>query len=196
VPSSLLAATIRGFRIVQREGVPTIFLRCTRKLLSRLRSVEDPPSSVPRRGILGDWYAATMVSRRRQLVVGTNARTLLTVVVPLAPASGFIERFQRAARGRIEQVVAWPEKQAAELADLADIRIGRTESRSVVGSMNQMIFEAEGWLESRPAGDLDELGWWLTETPRLALRTSWPIYEVELLMTGGVTHPHIRIRPE
>ena len=174
-----------------------ITLRCTRRLLTRLGDVDEAVSATSAGlGTLGDWYGNLLVNRPRQLVLCTNALTLLSVVVPLAPAHGFIERFREAARLRVAQAVTSPESRIAELGALAEIRLGRSESRSVLASMNQLGFSARVWLEVRPAGDLEELGQWLCDTPCSALRTHWPFHEAELLLTGRVAHPHIVVRPE
>ena len=173
-----------------------ISLRCTQRLLSRLGgSDEAPPGARSGSSALGDWYGNLLVSRPRYLVLCTNAVTLLSVVVPLAPARGLVGRFREAAKYRIMQVNAPLESRSAEVNALVEIRLDRTESRSVLASMNQLAFGAQVWLENCPGGDLEELGRWLCDTPCSALRTSWPFHEAELVLTGRVTHPYVEVRP-
>jgi hypothetical protein len=64
-----------------------IVLRCTRKLLHRLRvePVEAAPESST---LLGDWYANVLFVNRRPVVLAVSSRTLLPVLVPARdPAS-------------------------------------------------------------------------------------------------------------
>ena len=74
-----------------------ITLRCTRRLLARLVADAGEPDPM---NALGDWYANPIIARPRQLALYTNERTLLSVVVPIAPMSGLIDRFRRAGMAR------------------------------------------------------------------------------------------------
>jgi hypothetical protein len=169
-----------------------VTVRCTRRLLARLGDErrEDTAS-----GLFGDWYAHPIRSGRRRLVLCVNERTLLSVVLPLAPGKTFVDRLREAAQQRVRQVNARPEALRREISALAEIHIGPTRSRSVLASMNQLGWGAEVWIAERPAGDLEELGQWLCDTPCSALRTHWPWHEAELLLTGRVSSPHIQVRP-
>ena len=168
-----------------------VALRCTRRLLTRLRA--DPPSDeIAPSGKLGDWYANVVATRPRTLALCTNERTLLSVVVRTAPGATFLDRFRAAAQARIRQIPVPASLRLAEIGALSDLRLQRTCSRSVLASMNQLGFSAEGWLQDRPNGDLDELGLWLSDTPCFALTTTWPWREAVLLLTG-VRPPEIGI---
>src|SRR5437762_13936665 len=64
-----------------------VVLRCTRKLLRRLRKapLENPPASST---LLGDWYANVLFVHRKPLILAVSARTLLPVLIPARdPAS-------------------------------------------------------------------------------------------------------------
>ncbi len=177
---------------VSGREAPVITLRCTQRLLTKLaRDAEDVDAS----GRLGDWYANPLRAGRRRLVLCTNERTLLSVVVLLAPVKELVTRLRIAAQHRIRQIPAPSALLVAEIGALADIRVGPTRSRSVLASMNQLGTDAEVWLESRPTGDLEMLGHWLCDRPCSALRTHWPWYEAELLLTGAVRAAHVKIRP-
>lgn len=58
-------------------------LRCTRSLLGRFRkaSIDEIISPSPATTALGDWYANTLNVGRHRLVLCTNERSPLTVVV-------------------------------------------------------------------------------------------------------------------
>lgn len=160
-----------------------ITLRCVSSLLRRLGS-SDPDA--PPSGRLGDWYAKVVATRPRRLVLCTNERTLLCVVIPQAPQDRLRERFAAAVRTRLDQIPAPPAARLAEIGALTEVRLGRATNRSVLSSMTQFAFAVAAWLEERPADDLESLGLWLCDTPCSPLETHWPWLEAELLLTGTV----------
>lgn len=117
-------------------------LRCTRRILQRLRL--DPPvdEAVPTNR-LGDWYANSFSIGRDQIVLCVSERTLLPVVLPLR---GFRAQLVHAVRWMLEGVGIAPEVIASELAPLEGMPIGRTRNRAVLGSMNEMILSADLYL--------------------------------------------------
>ena len=158
-------------------------LRCTAKLLRRLGASDS--EALPS-GRLGDWYANVVATRPRHLVLCTNERTLLCVVVPLAPHAKLTERFITAACARLNQIPVASSLRAAEMEALTDVRLGRATNRSVLGSMREFGYAVQAWLERRTADDLDALGLWLCDTPCSPLQTHWPWLEAELLLAGSV----------
>ena len=158
-------------------------LRCTAKLLRQLGSTPGDPSPS---GKLGDWYANVVATRPRHLVLCTNERSLLCVVVPLAPRSQLADRFATAARARLDQIPVAPALREAEMASLTSVRLDRATNRSVLGSMTEFGYAVRAWLETRSADDLDALGLWLCDTPCSPLQTHWPWLEAELLLAGAV----------
>jgi hypothetical protein len=141
---------------------------------------------MPPSGRLGNWYAKVVATRPRHLVLCTNERSLLCVVVPLAPHHSLLQRFVVAAQARINQVPVAATVRLAEIGALSEARIGRATSRSVIGSMTQFGYAVQSWLERRSAADLDALGAWLCDTPCSPLTTHWPWLEAELLLAGAV----------
>ena len=65
-------------------------LHCTKKLLDRIKHPVAPPAPEPSTK-LGNWYA-TAVFWQPQIVLAVNERTLLPVVLPLAPATTVADR--------------------------------------------------------------------------------------------------------
>ena len=61
-----------------------------------------------------------------------------------------------------------------EAAHLAEIRIGRTASRSVLGSMNDFALHASWYIRAHGAGDLVALALDLAETPCSPLKYGRP----------------------
>jgi hypothetical protein len=160
-----------------------VTLRCTASLLKRLHQpIEDGPPT----GRLGDWYARPIFRKPRHVVLCTNERSLLCVVVPFAPMADLRRRFAEAAIGRIKEIPAPLALLGVEFDALRAVNFGRSVSRSVISTMNQFMYSAESWFEERPYGDLDELGLWLCDTPCTAISTHWPWLQAELVLTGAV----------
>jgi len=158
-------------------------LRCSAQLLRRLGHAGD---EVPASGQLGDWYARIVATRPRHLVLCTNERSLLCVVIPLAPQNHLLDRFVEVAQHRINQIPAPADARMKERAALADVRLGRATNRSVIGSMNEFTYAVNAWFEHGSADDLEALGLWLCDTPCFPLRTTWPWREAEFLLTETV----------
>jgi hypothetical protein len=158
-------------------------LRCSAQLFHRLgHSGAESTAS----GQLGDWYARIVTIRPRHLVLCTNERSLLCVVIPLAPQHKLLDRFVEGAQHRINQIAAPADVRMKECAALADVRLGRATNRSVIGSMNEFTYAIDAWSAHRSGDDLEALGLWLCDTPCFPLRTTCPWREAELLLTGLV----------
>ena len=80
-------------------------LRCTKKLLARLRSTPIGDDVEPTTH-LGDWYANLLFRPGGQVVLFVNERSLLPVLVPAGPATGLVNRFQAATADLLRQLGA------------------------------------------------------------------------------------------
>lgn len=158
-------------------------LRCSAQLLRYIAPAVGPEPSGPPPGRLGDWYARIVATRRQKLVLCTNERSFLSVVVPLTPQERLLDRFVMAARHRIDQIDAPVAVRTRERDALADIHIGRCTNRSVIGTMNQFGYAIGDWRDDHASPDLEALGQWLCDTPCSALRTAWPWLEAQILLT-------------
>ena len=124
----------------------------------------DGGADRPTTAALGNWYA-TVLFWRPQVALFVNEATLLPVLMPLAPAASVLARFPEAVAGTLRAhglQVAFIEREAEQLADC---RLAKTESRSVVGSMNGFRSLAEHYYRDREELDLMELALRLAETP-------------------------------
>lgn len=138
-------------------------LHCTKKLLDRIKPSamsSDCASST----ILGNWYA-TALFWKPQVALLVNERTLLPVLMPLAPATDLATRFPSyldnvlAADGMQQQFIE------QELAQMTAVQYAKTSNRSVVGTMNQFSYLAERYRDYLETNDLLELSIKLSETP-------------------------------
>jgi len=145
----------------------------------------------PSTAMLGDWCAKPIRFRGPPLVLCTNERSLLSVVLRLAPVATLGQRFVGAAQARIHQILVPASLRLPEIAAVRDIVIGKARNRSVLSTMTQLAFDAEAYLyaqyDQRELVDLDELGERLCDTPCSALSTYWPWLEAELIVSGSVS---------
>lgn len=137
-------------------------IHCTKKLLDR---VKPPTRSTPTKPTtyLGNWYA-TALFWRPQVALLVNERTLLPILIPLAPATELAQRFPEhlssvllahgAPHGLIEH----------ELTAMHNFQYDKTASRSVAGMLNQFSYLAEGYRDYQIT-DLRWLSLKLSETP-------------------------------
>ena len=141
-------------------------VRATRKLLDRLGPSPVSATTDESAGttLLGDWYA-TSLAWRPQVALMVSEATLLSVLMPLAPAASFLQRFGPelavvlAAHGIPQSVID------AELRQMDQVRLAKTLNRSVVGVMNEFGYLADAYRRGDPGPDLLQLALRLATTP-------------------------------
>lgn len=113
-------------------------LRCTGKLLKRLK-VHADPSPPPPTTRLGDWYANLLYTKPQRLVLLVSARTLLPVLVPgSGPVP--IETRLRDQLAEVLRAIGIPSAAIdAELLEMDPVVVSKTASRTVLGSMNDFV---------------------------------------------------------
>lgn len=136
--------------------------------------------------MVGNWYA-TVLFWKPQVALLVNEKTLLPVLMPLAPATDLAARFPEhlagvlVAHGVPEQFINH------ELAQMNEVRYAKTSNRSVVGIMNQFSYQAEGYRGYLETKDLRALSLRLSETPCSPLYKSAvsPDRELKQLLLGS-----------
>jgi hypothetical protein len=88
--------------------------------------------------VLGSWYA-TVLFWRPQIALLVNERTLLPLLMPLAPAATLLERLPVWLDAVLEAHRVPRNFIDAELALAADIGLAKTYNRSVLGVMNEFV---------------------------------------------------------
>jgi hypothetical protein len=129
-------------------------LRCTRKLLDRLRvpAARDDPEPTT---LLGDWYANLLFQPGQQLVLLVSQRTLLPVFIRAAPAASIATRVPAAVAEVLVALGIPALAVEAELREMRDVRIGKTKSRQILGSMADFTYMLGAHLEhGRPLADV------------------------------------------
>ena len=147
-------------------------LHCTKKLLDRVglpaASSLGPPTTV-----LGNWYA-TALFWKPQVALFVNERTLLPLLMPLAPASSLVKRFPRELVGLLTMQEADREFMASEIVAMGEVNLAKTANRRVVGTMNEFAFLAEGYREYMDTADLLLLSMRLADTPCSPIKHNSP----------------------
>ncbi len=140
-------------------------LRCTGRLLKRLRQSPEPDLPAPANR-LGDWYANLLNVERHRLVICMSEQTLLPVVVPNKDPGRLRERVRDAVENLLITLGVPTEVALTEIAGMEAMPFGSTANRSVLGSMNDFVFQAKHYFHAATETVyLNELEIWLAETP-------------------------------
>ena len=116
-----------------------VVLRCTRKLLVRLKRTEVP-ADVPSTTRLGDWYGNILQIGRRQHLLLISERSRLPVVIPIREAKHLEAVFPDAVCNVLAAVGIGAEDIADERSRMSEISFGRTNNRSLLGTLNDFAF--------------------------------------------------------
>ena len=149
----------------------------TKKVLDRCGGPSPPDE--PTTTALGDWYA-TALFWKPQVALFVNEPTRLPVFVRLAPAATLVARFVTdlgvvfAAHGLDPRFID------SELAEMTEHRLAKTANRSVVGTMNDFSYLADGHREHVGVDDLIELSLYLAHTPCGPLRDGHGFPDLDL----------------
>ncbi len=141
----------------------TYTIHCTKKLLDRVNlPVSETPSASTT--YLGNWYATTLFWKP-QVALLVNERTLLPVLMPLAPAAELAQRFPEHLASVLLDHGAPHALVEYELTAMLDFQYDKTANRSLVGMLNQFTYLAEGYRDYNQTTDLRWLSMKLSETP-------------------------------
>ena len=152
-----------------------VVLRCTQKLLVRLKQVGDlrPVESTTR---LGDWYGNILRIGRRQHLLFISERSRLPVVIPIHEAKRLGAVFPDAVCERLSIVGVAAADIADERMRMSELAFGRTRNRSLLGTLNDFAFMAQSGDARRTEPESpEELMRFLSQTPILPLDGASPI---------------------
>ena len=162
-------------------------LHCTKKLLDRIK----PEIELPRLGTtrLGSWYA-TALFWKPQMALMVSERTLLPVLMPLAPAATLAERFPIALMDVLRALDTPAEFIESEIDAMKEIVYAKTANRSVLGVMKEFVYLAEGYRDRGGSVEPIALSLKLAGTPCGPLYKTAICPETALreLVQGGMMH--------
>lgn len=139
------------------------YLHCSKPLLDRVNSGASQASGKGN-NILGNWYAKVIFSKP-QIALFVNERTLLPLVVPLAPASTLVQRFpEYLFKILLSQGVSESFMQQ-ELNHLDEVVYCKATNRSVIGILNMFTYHLEGYQSNHYANDWYSLSMMMADTP-------------------------------
>jgi hypothetical protein len=159
-----------------------IVIRGTKKFLDRVG--QPTPGEVASSGVLGDWYANPLFWRP-QVAMFVNERSLLPVVVPLAPATSVVSRLPAAFADIATRIGVDDRALRRELDTMSQHALAKTASRSVLGVMNEFAHLGEAFRDGRNPVDPLELSLWLAQVPcsRLYHTSVSPDRELKALLS-------------
>jgi hypothetical protein len=162
-------------------------LHCTKKLLDRIKPEVQPPRHGSNR--LGSWYA-TALFWKPQMALAVNERTLLPVLLPLAPAATLAQRFPVALRDVLRALDMPVEFIGSEIDDMSEVVYAKTANRSVLGVMSEFAYLAEGYRDQGGSIDPVALSLKLAGTPcgPLYKGAVFPDKALRELVHGGAIH--------
>jgi hypothetical protein len=152
-----------------------VVLRCTQKLLGRLKQVDNLPA-VESTMRLGDWYGNILQIGRRQHLLFISERSRLPVVIPIREGKRLASVFPDAACEVLSNVGVAASDVADERSRMSEIAFGRTRNRSLLGTLNDFAFMAQSVDTQRTEPESpEELMRFLAQTPILPLDGTSPI---------------------
>lgn len=144
-------------------------IRCTRVVLTRLHltgRLPEPPRST---GALGDWYLHLVRFGSKQFALATSERSLLTVLLPARELRTRLVPNLRASVCTLLEMLSLPHATIqCEIAAMEPVAFGRATNRRVLGSMNDLAFQASVHL-AHDGHDLLALSSRLARTPMSAI---------------------------
>jgi hypothetical protein len=140
-----------------------VVIRCTGKLLKRMRLAPNPesPESTTR---LGNWYANVVDMRGGELILCVSEVTLLPVVLPIVDVeSSFSARLAACLEHVLSRLGIDAAAAQAEVNAMADATYSTTSSRRVLGSMNDFWNLLDGYWS--PRADLTNVALRIADAP-------------------------------
>ena len=152
-----------------------VVLRCTQKLLERLKQPDDlPPAESTTR--LGDWYGNILRIGHRQLLMFISERSRLPVIIPIREAKQLPTVFPQAVCDMLTIVGVSAADIAEERSRMLEMAFGRTQNRSLLGTINDFGFMAKFVDAKRTEPESpEELMRFLAQTPILPMDGARPI---------------------
>lgn len=123
-----------------------------------------------------------------------NERTLLPVLLPLAPAATLAQRFPIALRDVLRDVLRALDMPAqfidSEISGMSEVVYAKTANRSVLGVMNEFVFLADGYRDQDGSVNPVALSLKLAGTPcgPLYKGAVFPDKALRELVYGGSIH--------
>jgi hypothetical protein len=151
-----------------------VVLRCTQQLLLRLKRFDDPPPDASTT-LLGDWYGNVIRMGRRHALLFISAHSRLPVLIPVRQANRLAVVFPDTVCAALA-VLGVPQSAIdEERSRMSDVAFGSTNSRTLLGTLNDFSFMARAHFITARQTDLEDIARGLARTPILPLKGARPI---------------------
>ena len=150
-------------------------LRCTQKLLTRLgRAGEAPlPESTTH---LGDWYGTILRLGRTQYLMFISQHSRLAAVLPARDSRRMLQLLPEVICELLMEIGIPTSRIQDERERMSTVAFGRTQSRSLLGTLNDYSAMARYGYQHRGVPESpEELMRFLAQTPILPLKGASPI---------------------
>lgn len=146
-------------------------VHATKKLLDRIKApvevLYDEPSTN-----LGNWYAKPLFWKP-QYVLFVNEKTYLPVLAPLAPAATLLSRFPEVLATTLEAHRISRSFIDSEIIAMQSVGLSKTQSRQLVGVLNELAFHAGVHRNHQQVNDELEIALELAQVPIGIMRKSY-----------------------
>jgi len=147
-----------------------VIICCTQKLLRRLPATHSrDPASTTR---LGDWTANLIGVRQQRFVLLVSEHSRLPVLLPARDVKGVADHLAAALDDILLALGVAEPAVRRELIEMREAAFKPTNSRSVLGSVNDFAKSAQWRLYEEPDAELIAVTLWLSRTPILSLGES------------------------
>ena len=120
-------------------------------------NTDDPKSD----GRLGEWYANvnSLPFRGKSVGIFFNVNTYLTILVPGKGARKMLPEFVERTGHLLQRLDVPQHLIDAEMNAMQEIRLLRTNSRSILGSMNEIGHRLDAYINYDRISSADEIDW-------------------------------------
>lgn len=160
-------------------------IRCTKKLLSELK--KKPEECPEPQNDLGGWHANLIRIDRRKCVLFTHDKTLYSFLVPGLTKPDFLRIEDVFGQNLFKNLLRddFPQKNIELfLDDIQNSCFGKTNNRSVLGSMTDLTWQLKTMISMRGGlanTDVMQLNYDLNRTPMSAIDQTYSIDELKVL---------------
>jgi uncharacterized protein DUF6933 len=126
-------------------------LRCTQRLLTRIKGPHGDVAANEPTTRLGDWYANLLHLGRTQLVLAVSERTFLPVVISAAPAKTITMRLRDGVVDVLGALGVDSTSVNREVAEVETVVLGRTVRRQVTGVLVDFAKGLDIYFEHEPS---------------------------------------------
>lgn len=132
------------------KGIVVIIIRCTAKVLKELGTPKSKIADYSGQLVpLQEWYANLFYWNRKKCLIFTNSDSLFSFVVMNVnrkDIKNILKLFRKGLSKSLFYENFDTEKIKHVMSLLDDVTIAKTNNRSVLGSMNEMVFQYETYL--------------------------------------------------